>query len=56
MHEYLFFSGLMLVDMLLLIYMSYNYKYKDFKQRINDDEGDKSDTRNENEIQLDVNK
>ncbi|VVC33647.1 Proton-dependent oligopeptide transporter family,Major facilitator superfamily domain [Cinara cedri] len=32
-HEYLFFTGLMFLDTLLLAYLSSNYKYKTFKQR-----------------------
>lgn len=47
MHEYLFFSGLMFADTLLLAYLGYNYKYKAYKQRTNDD-GDN----NENGTQL----
>ncbi|XP_016655927.1 uncharacterized protein LOC107882297 [Acyrthosiphon pisum] len=39
-HEYLFFSGLMLANTLLLAYLSYNYKYKAFRQRLNDNDDD----------------
>ncbi|XP_029345398.1 peptide transporter family 1 [Acyrthosiphon pisum] len=45
-HEYLFFSGLMLADTLLLAYLSYNYKYKAFRQRLNDSNDDHDDDDN----------
>ncbi|XP_001946557.2 peptide transporter family 1 [Acyrthosiphon pisum] len=45
-HEYLFFSGLMLADTLLLAYLSYNYKYKVFEQRLNDRNNDHDDVDN----------
>ncbi|VVC33646.1 Proton-dependent oligopeptide transporter family,Major facilitator superfamily domain [Cinara cedri] len=46
MHEYLFFSGLMFADTLLLAYLGYNYKYKAYKQRPNDDaENNENDTK-----------
>ncbi|XP_029345397.1 peptide transporter family 1 isoform X2 [Acyrthosiphon pisum] len=56
-HEYLFFSGLMLADTLLLAYLSYNYKYKAFEQRLNDNNDDQDDVdnvvTNQSELQLD---
>ncbi|XP_060839687.1 peptide transporter family 2-like isoform X2 [Rhopalosiphum padi] len=53
-HEYLFFSGLMLADTLLLVYLSYSYKYKSFRQRLNDDENSIENTvTNQNEVKLD---
>ncbi|KAL5234282.1 hypothetical protein ACI65C_001692 [Semiaphis heraclei] len=55
-HEYLFFSGLMLADTLLLAYLSNNYKYKAFRQQLSDD-NDKNDDNtivtNQSELQLD---
>ncbi|KAL4150030.1 hypothetical protein QTP88_003878 [Uroleucon formosanum] len=55
-HEYLFFSGLMLADTLLLVYLSCNYKYKSFRQRPNDknDDCDNDDyvVKNKNELEL----
>lgn len=46
----------MLADTLLLAYLSYNYKYKAFRQRLSDD-NDKNDDNtvvaNESELQLD---
>lgn len=54
-HEYLFFSGLMLANTLLLTYLSYNYKYKSFRQRLTDNEDiDENLATNQNELQLDV--
>jgi len=50
-HEYLFFSGLMLADAFLFAYLSYNYKYKAFRQRLNDD--DDNVVKNQSELQLD---
>lgn len=38
----------MLADMFLLAYLSYGYKYKDFKQQI--DDGNDNVTRNQNEL------
>jgi len=52
-HEYLFFSGLMLAETLLLAYLSNNYKYKTFRQRLNDNNDDDNVVSNESEIQLD---
>jgi hypothetical protein len=53
-HEYLFFSGLMLADTLLLVYLSYSYKYKSFRQRLTDDENSNENTVTiQNEVQLD---
>lgn len=54
MYEYLFFSGLMLANTILLIYLSYNYKYKSFVQRLNDNDIDGSNdiVTNQNEVQL----
>ncbi|CAI6368024.1 unnamed protein product [Macrosiphum euphorbiae] len=53
-HEYLFYSGLMLADTLLLAYLSYNYKYKVFRQRLNDNNDDQDDDDNVmiNQIEL----
>ncbi|CAI6367551.1 unnamed protein product [Macrosiphum euphorbiae] len=51
-HEYLFFSGLMLADTLLLAYLSHNYKYKAFRQGLNDNNDDNV-VSNQSEIQLD---
>lgn len=47
----------MLANTILLIYLSYNYKYKSFVQRLNDDNVDNSEdiVRNQNEVQLDTN-
>lgn len=47
----------MLANTILLIYLSYNYKYKSFVQQLNDDDVDKSDdiVPNQNEVQLNTN-
>lgn len=54
-HEYLFFSGLMLANTLLLTFLSCNYKYKSFRQRLTEN-GDSEENlaTNQNELQLDV--
>ncbi|XP_060881266.1 peptide transporter family 2-like isoform X2 [Metopolophium dirhodum] len=52
-HEYLFFSGLMLADTFLLAYLSYNYKYKAFRQRLDDNNDDDNVVTNQSEVQLD---
>jgi len=54
-HEYLFFSGLMLANTLLLTYLSYNYKYKSYRQRLTEN-GDSEENlaTNQNELKLDV--
>lgn len=56
MHEYLFFTGLMFADTLLLAYLSSNYTYKSFKQRLNDDETKNIDANKDSQINKDVSK
>lgn len=54
-HEYLFFSGLMLANTLLLTYLSCNYKYKSFRQRLTENGDSEEDlATNQNELQLGV--
>ncbi|KAF0704851.1 peptide transporter family 1-like, partial [Aphis craccivora] len=50
-HEYLFFSGLMLANTLLLTYLSCNYKYKSFRQQLTEN-GDSAENlaTNQNEL------
>lgn len=44
----------MLANTILLIYLSYNYKYKNFAQRLNDDDIDGSEdiVSNQDEVHL----